>query len=739
MGRQILWKAINVLVPVLCMLCSLPATSRAAPIDNWTVRNLTGPSGYNTFLKTTYANGKFFAAGSNGTILASDDGATWSGFSPGTGTTQWLSEVTYGVGTAGGRYVAVGANGTILSYAPGPGSTWQSALFTGSGTTEMLSSVAFGNGMFVAVGSNGVLVTSRDGINWTVDRFFGSTGWLYKVIFDGIGSLVAVGTDGLIWVHNGISWQSHQPTTETLHGVTFGHGMYVAVGNTGIVLTSPDGSVWTRVPSQRVPTTEALLAVAFRTSLNTFAAVGLEGTVIYATSPDVSWSGTTLDAASSDAVTSISSNGNVFVATKNPATGNGVVFTSSTAIPTIWNQVRQSGITSPLSGIAFGNNAFVAVGTDGVILTSPDAVSWSVQDSGTGAWFSGITYARSMFVAVGSGGTILTSSGSPLWAWRSRTTPTTEWLSSVAFGNNMFVAVGTNGTILSWDGVNNWVERTPAPVTTSDLLAVTFGNNTFLAVGLDGTVVTSLNGIDWTTAQPAPLADTLLSATFGKGKFIATGFNGSIYNSPDGTAWTRATSVPAGTSTLFGVAYDNDTFVAVGTNGLIVTSTDGATWTRKATGVSTVTLFATAYGGNTFVAVGDYRTILQSDAFPVEPTTGGGGGGGCFIATAAYGSYLDSHVVVLRDFRDRYLVGNPAGRAFVDFYYSYSPAIAEAIRGNRVLMTGTRCLLTPIVFGIKYPHLPFIILFGILVIVYRRVKGRGGKAFRQQKKGITTS
>ena len=41
---------------------------------------------------------------------------------------------------------------------------------------------------------------------------------------------------------------------------------------------------------------------------------------------------------------------------------------------------------------------------------------------------------------------------------------------------------------------------------------------------------------------------------------------------------------------------------------------------------------------------------------------GGGGGGieGCFLATAAYGSYLDPHVEALRYFRDHYLVTNAA-------------------------------------------------------------------------------
>lgn len=74
-----------------------------------------------------------------------------------------------------------------------------------------------------------------------------------------------------------------------------------------------------------------------------------------------------------------------------------------------------------------------------------------------------------------------------------------------------------------------------------------------------------------------------------------------------------------------------------------------------------------------------------------------GGGGGCFIATACYGTAMAEEVKILSALRDRYLLPNPVGQAFVRFYYKYSPKVADFIRDNESLKAIVREFLKPIV------------------------------------------
>jgi choloylglycine hydrolase len=89
----------------------------------------------------------------------------------------------------------------------------------------------------------------------------------------------------------------------------------------------------------------------------------------------------------------------------------------------------------------------------------------------------------------------------------------------------------------------------------------------------------------------------------------------------------------------------------------------------------------------------------------------------CFIATAAYGSMMEPHVKILREFRDRFLLENNAGKAFVRLYTACSPPLADFIAGHDTLRAAVRLGLLPIV-GVSWaalkvgprPVLVFILL-----------------------------
>lgn len=97
----------------------------------------------------------------------------------------------------------------------------------------------------------------------------------------------------------------------------------------------------------------------------------------------------------------------------------------------------------------------------------------------------------------------------------------------------------------------------------------------------------------------------------------------------------------------------------------------------------------------------------------------------CFIATASYG--VDSgEVGLLCDFRDKCLLTNPLGQAFVKAYYTISPPIADFIAENETLKAVVRGALKPLVVVAEYslnPEMLAEVLPGFLIYAL------GGGAF----------
>jgi hypothetical protein len=109
---------------------------------------------------------------------------------------------------------------------------------------------------------------------------------------------------------------------------------------------------------------------------------------------------------------------------------------------------------------------------------------------------------------------------------------------------------------------------------------------------------------------------------------------------------------------------------------------------------------------------------------PAGPTpSGGGGGGGCFIATAAYGTAMEPHVKVLRDFRDRFMVNTCVGKTFIELYNTYSPPVADFVADHDILRALVRWSLLPFV-GVSWialnigpiPAFIFMFLIGFCLV-----------------------
>jgi hypothetical protein len=135
-------------------------------------------------------------------------------------------------------------------------------------------------------------------------------------------------------------------------------------------------------------------------------------------------------------------------------------------------------------------------------------------------------------------------------------------------------------------------------------------------------------------------------------------------------------------------------------------------------GANRATTFVSFTELSASILSGDIATAGTADITVENPVPSGGisntatftianpppvdsGGGGCFIATAAFGSPLERHVQILRDFRDRILLNSAAGKVFVDFYYKVSPPVAQTIAQNEILCSMTRWALMPVV-GMAY-------------------------------------
>jgi hypothetical protein len=327
-------------------------------------------------------------------------------------------------------------------------------------------------------------------------------------------------------------WLVSQPTGRSLNGIAFGGGKFVAVGQSGIVLTSTDGANWI----QRVPGTNNLDLYAVTYGTNGFVAVG--GTRVSSsqpviwTSPDgIAWTfidTTPLNLQNGNWLQGVTFGGGLYVAVGGNYTTN-TVSTSSNGVDWTLRETHLSNTGNyPLRSIAWGNGLYVAGGK--WLLTSPDAMVWTQQPSPPLFYeLYATTFANGQFVGVGPY-TCMTSTNGTNWTAGSPTT--FHYLYGVTYGDGFFVYVGDGYPAHSMNGTNWTTHTNLAPGA-----AIAFGNSVFVAVS-GGSIYRTAANIQFNLTRDTAARLALTTLVPGKCRIEIT------INPADSNLWSTLTNLP---------------------------------------------------------------------------------------------------------------------------------------------------------------------------------------------------
>jgi hypothetical protein len=363
-----------------------------------------------------------------------------------------------------------------LTLAAGPFEVWHSR--NPLPTSATLKSVAYGNGRFIAVGNNGIIVSSTNGVDWALQTS-GVSRQLKTVAFAN-GRFVIGGNSGLIlWSDDGEQWKSATvPAGNNVDVIGFGAGT-----------NSPNG-VFVALASTNSPPGALSLVSTILTSSNAlnwwtnahFYSGGSSPGPQYGPYSSIAFGNQRF------VVSSVSSIGTPF----SPAI-------TSSANATNW----EFSLGIPIGPVAFGNGIFVIVSYFQVTSNGLATVSGTSTDGYT---WPGLNFSGSAYL--------------PL---------------ALCFGEGRFVAVGQHGSVsASPDGTNR---TTQLASTDADLQSVAYGAGLYVAVGIAGLIMTSSDGLTWTQRNQGPTGHLYTVASSSDTGFIAAGTAGAIARSTNGISW----------------------------------------------------------------------------------------------------------------------------------------------------------------------------------------------------------
>ena len=248
------------------------------------------------------------------------------------------------------------------------GTGFDSLINFGLGEVQ-INFVAYTGATWLAVGTRGLVLSRAHGV-WT-QTYALPYGDLTCIAYDpGAPVWVIIGTEGLIarsddfdqWIPiaTGVSG--------TLNSIEFAQGLFIAVGNNGVILLSQDGGVTWSIDN--TVTTKDLNSVKYLN--NNWIIVGDRGTVLTSTD-GIIWS--TYYAGFKANLNDVTYINNQYIVIGD----KGTILESND--PGIWN-LRPSNQTADLFGIANNSKDPVLVGDAGMILVESDSytVDWAVRN-----------------------------------------------------------------------------------------------------------------------------------------------------------------------------------------------------------------------------------------------------------------------------------------------------------------------------------------------------------------------
>jgi hypothetical protein len=418
-------------------------------------------------ISLTFGNGLFACLGAGGNVYVSADGANW----------MQSANVAYGISIAAGNgaFIVCGAYGELFVSA-------NSVDWNDVGAFPF-HKIKFAHGVFIGSGFGGISV-STDGINWLASDAANSTpvgvAWGNKMF-------VAVGTSGIasevIASSNAVNWiEKSSGITGEIVSVARGKNIFVAVSDDGTILASSGGTKWVQVPAA-----PPLSPKQITFGNGKFVIAGFFGSGVSA--DGIHW---TMSKSDNPAFNCVGYGNRIFIA----GGWNGGVSISKSG--TNWIQVNPS--TSRLSGVVYGKGVYVVVGDSfwngsqwiNTVMTSRDGTNWTQTSSIPGRGLFSVTYGREKFVAVGTDGAVLYSNDG--YHWNSAASGTGNWLYDVCYGDGFFLAVGSGGgpyeapILSSTNGVDWSYHSCHANL---NLNAAAYGDGRFVVVGTRGRILQS--------------------------------------------------------------------------------------------------------------------------------------------------------------------------------------------------------------------------------------------------------